>query len=188
MRKRVLATILSVCLLFSVMACVASAESEIIVGEIISSKRICPGDVINFAFIERPEIECNEIKSEGWEIQRADGNWVPYNGKPIAEDAGTFNLRYFVADPYGNYGYSNECVVIAKHNPAGTYQTSGTDHWRVCADCGAETEKGGHDHLGADAKAENKVCTICGHVRTSQYTGLLGFWEWILALILSLIG
>ncbi len=187
MKKRVLATILAVCLLFSVMACVASAASDIVVGDIISSKRICPGDIINFAFIERPEIECQEIKSEGWEIQRADGIWVPYNGKSIAEDAGTFNLRYFVADTYGNYGYSNVCVVIAKHNPSGAYQTSGTDHWRVCSDCGAEAEKGGHDHL-SDATPENKVCSVCGHVRTSQYTGLITFWNWLINLIFSFIG
>ncbi len=186
MKKRVLATILTVCLLFSVMACVASAEASISIGEIISSKRICPGDVIDFDFIARPETE-GGIYAEGWEIKTADGVWVPYDGEPISENAGAFGLRYFAADANGNYVYSNECVVTAKHNPSGAYQTSGIEHWRVCADCGGEADKGGHDHLTADATSTNKVCTICGHVRTSQYTGILAFLEWLMNLIFSFI-
>ena len=186
MKKRVLATILTVCLLFSVMACVASADSGISVGEIDVSKRICPGDVIDFDFIARPEIE-GGVYAEGWEIESADGAWIPYDGTPIHEKAGTFKIRYFAASATGEYAYSNECVVTAKHNPAGQYEYSGTDHWRVCVDCGGQTEKGGHTHLSGTATAANKVCSVCGHVRTSQYTGLLAFWEWVMALITSLI-
>ncbi len=187
MKKRVLATILTVCLLFSVMACVASAASDITIGEIISSKRICPGNTIDFNFIPRPETE-GGIYSEGWEITNANGDWVPYDGEPISENAGTFKLRYFAADADGEYAYSNECVVTAAHNPTGGYQMSGIEHWRICADCGADAEIGAHDHLSADATANNKVCTVCGHVRTSQYTGILAFFEWILDLVFSLIG
>jgi hypothetical protein len=187
MKKRVLATILTVCLLFSVLACVASAEGEISIGEIISTKRICPGDVIDFDFIARPETE-GGIYTEGWEVQTVDGVWVPYDGEPISEKAGTFKLRYFATDAQGNYAYSNECTVTAKHNPMGAYEMSGTDHWRTCADCGGQADKGGHDHLTADATASNKVCTVCGHVRTSQYTGILAFLEWVMNLIFSLIG
>lgn len=188
MKKRVLATILSVCLLFSVMACMASASSDFTVAEIISSKRICPGDVIDDNFIEAPEVT-GPIYAQGWEISYEDGIWFPYEGDPIAEDVGTFAIRYFVANADGtSYAYSNECVVTAKHNPKGGYETSGTDHWRVCDDCGAECEKGGHDHLSESATAANKVCSICGHRRTSQWTGLLAFWEWIMSLISSLIG
>ena len=188
MKKRVLATILTVCLLFSVLACVASAEGEISVAEIVSTKRICPGDVIDDYFIEAPEVT-GPVYSEGWEIQKADGTWIPYNGEPIGEKAGTFAIRYFAANIDGEiYGYSNECIVTAKHNPKGDYEMSGTDHWRVCADCGGEADKGGHDHLAEGATAANKVCTVCGHRRTSQWTGLLAFQEWIMALIGSLIG
>lgn len=187
MKKRVLATILTVCLLFSVLACVANAEASITIGEIISSKRICPGDVIDFEFIARPETE-GGIYAEGWEIKTADGIWVPYDGEPISENAGTFSIRFFAADAQGNYAYSNECVVTAKHNPSGAYQMSGTDHWRVCVDCGAETDKGGHDHLAEGATADNKVCSVCGNVRTSQWTGILAFWEWIMLIIMSLLG
>lgn len=188
MKKRVLATILSVCLLFSVMACVASAESGITIAEIVSSKRICPGDVIDDYFIEAPVAE-GPVYSEGWEIQTADGKWVPYDGSPISENAGTFTIRYYAANVDGSiYGYSNECVVTAKHNPKGDYETSGTDHWRICADCGGQCEKGGHDHLAENATSANKVCSVCGHRRTSQWTGILAFWEWIMALIGSLRG
>ncbi len=187
MKKRVLATILTVCLLFSVMACVASAEASITIGEIISSKRICPGDVIDFDFIARPETE-GGIYAEGWEIKTADGVWVPYDGEPVRENAGTFSLRYFAADAQGNYAYSNECVVTAKHNPSGAYQFSGTDHWRICADCGGQADKGGHTHLGETAVAGNKVCEVCGHVRTSQWTGFLAFFEWIGILLAALLG
>lgn len=189
MKKRVLATMLAVCLLFSVFACVASAEGEILVDEIISSKRLCPGDVIDEYFIEAPEVS-GAVYAEGWEIQRADGSWVPYNGEPINEKAGTvIMIRYFAANIDGSaYGYSNECTVTVKHNPKGDYEASGTDHWRICADCGGEADKGPHDHLAEGATAANKVCSVCGHRRTSQWTGLLAFWEWIMALIGSLIG
>ena len=190
MKKRVLATLLAVCLLFSAMACVAGAatgEADIIIADIVTSKRICPGDVIDFDFIARPETE-GGIYAEGWEIKTEDGVWMPYDGQPISEDAGTFSIRFFAADAQGHYAYSNECVVTAAHNPSGAYEYSGTDHWRICVDCGGQTDKGGHTHLGADATTSNKVCTVCGSVRTSQWTGLLAFWEWLLALIGSLIG
>ncbi len=187
MKKRVLATILTVCLLFSVLACVASAEGEISVADIISTKRICPGDVIDFNVIARPETE-GGIYTEGWEIQTVDGVWLPYDGEPISEKAGTFKLRYFATDAQGNYAYSNECTVTAKHNPDGPYEYSGTDHWRVCKDCGGQCEHGYHDTLSGSATAANKVCSVCGQVRTSQWTGVLGFWEWLIALIMSLIG
>lgn len=187
MKKRVLATMLTVCLLFSVLACVASAEGEISIGEIISTKRICPGDVIDFDFIERPAIE-GGVFSEGWEVLSQDGVWIPYDGEPIDEDAGTFEIRYFATDAAGNYTYSNVCVVTAKHNPDGPYEGDGLDHWRICKDCGGKADFGHHDHLSGSATSDNKVCSVCGQVRTSQWTGVLGFWEWLIALIMSLIG
>lgn len=186
MKKRVLATILAVCLLFSVMACMASA-ANVTVGEIIVSKRICPGDVIDFDFIERPAIE-GGVFSEGWEILSEDGVWIPYDGEPIGERAGTFEIRYFATDAAGNYAYSNTCVVTAKHNADGPYEGDGLDHWRICKDCGGQTDFGHHDHVSSSATAANKVCTVCGHVRTSQWTGLLGFWEWLISILAMFIG
>lgn len=187
MKKRVLATLLSVCLLFSVFACVASAASNVEVGEIVSSKRICPGDIIDSAVVAEPTIK-GYPQGKGWEVQTSDGVWVPYDGEPLAESPSTFNLRYFAVDYEGNYVYSNECVVTVDHNPIGDYQYSGTDHWRVCDDCGGQAEKAGHTHLYENATASDKVCTICGHVRTPQYTGILAFIEWLMDLINIIIG
>ncbi len=190
MKKRVLATMLTVCLLFSVFTCFASAAGdEIIIADIISSKRICPGDVIDDFFIEAPEILSGPVYAEGWEIQTKDGTWIPYDGSQIDEKAGTFKIRYFAVDYSGEvFGYSNECVVTAKHNPSGPYESDNSYHWRTCADCGGVADKAGHDHLSEDATAGNKVCTVCGHVRTSSLTGILVFLEWIMALIGSLLG
>lgn len=188
MKKRVLATIFAVCLLFSVMACVASAATggaDINVGEIISSKRICPGDVIDFSFIPRPAIE-GGVYAEGWEIKTPDDIWVPYDGEPISEDAGVFNIRYFAADAEGRYAYSTECVVTAAHNPAGEYKFDNSEHWRICADCDGRANVEVHSHLSAEATAANKVCNICGHERSSSLTGLLAFFEWVLNLVFSL--
>ena len=140
MKKRVLATILAVCLLFSVMACMANAADDFVIAEIISNERICPGDVIDDNFIKAPKVD-GPVYAEGWEIKYEGSEWMPYDGEPIAENAGVFAIRYFAANADGSsYAYSNECIVTAKHNPKGGYEASGTDHWRVCDDCGAETE------------------------------------------------
>lgn len=184
--KKVLATMLAVCLLFSVMACVAGAAT-VEVGEIVTNIRVCPGKVIDDSIIAEPSIK-GYAKNFGWEIQNSEGFWVEYNGTVIEESQGDFNLRYFVVDYDGVYTYSNVCSVRVAHNPIGDYQYSGTDHWRVCGDCGGQADKGGHDHLSADATAANKVCTVCGHVRTSQYTGILSFMEWFMSLINNILG
>lgn len=186
MKKRVLATILTVCLLFSVMACMASAAS-VEIGEIVANVRICPGKVIDEKVIASPEVK-GYPKSAGWEIQTEDGLWVPYGGEPIGERQADFKLRYFTVDYSNNYTYSNECAVRVAHNPIGDYHYSGTDHWRLCDDCGGEAEKDGHTHLANNPSADNKVCQVCGHVRTSQWTGILSFIEWLMALVGALIG
>ncbi len=185
MKKRVLATILTVCFLFSAMACVASAASNVSVGEIDLFKRICPGDIIDTEIMEIPEVR-GYARSQGWEIKSIDGYWIPYDGEPLPEKPDAFGLRYYAVDYDGNYAYSNECEVKVAHNPSGSYEYSGLEHWRVCDDCGGQADLGGHDHLGSDAKAESKVCSVCGHVRTSQYTGILAFIEWLMALVASL--
>ena len=186
MKKRVLATILTVCLLFSAMACVASA-ANVELGEIVRSVRICPGKVIDDNVMKKPVVK-GYPKGEGWEVQTEDGLWVPYDGEPIDERQADFNLRYFAVDYADNYVYSNECAVRVDHNPIGDYHYSGTDHWRLCDDCDGQADKEGHTHLGNNPTANNKVCQVCGHVRTSQWTGILAFLEWIGALIGALIG
>lgn len=183
MKKGVLATILTVCLLFTSLACCASAAS-IEVGEIVSTARICPGTTIEQK-LDKPTVE-GGIYAQGWEVKTYNGLWIPYDGEPIDEYAGTFSVRYFVSDVDGNYTYSNECVVTTGHNPKGNYEADGTSHWRVCADCGGQVGKEAHTTMGEDASAGDKVCQVCGHVRTSQWTGLLAFFEWIMNLITSL--
>lgn len=185
MKKRVLATILAVCLLFSVMACGAGAAvTDIVVNDIVSNIRICPGKIIDENVIAEPNVEGYE-KVSGWEVKLSNGTWLPYDGKGVQEDV--VALRYFAVDYAGNYEYSNECTVRVEHNPVGDYQYSGTDHWRVCDDCGGQADKGGHTHLGAEAAAKDKVCQVCGHVRTSQYNGLLSFWEWLLPTVMAIL-
>ena len=77
MKKRVLATVLTVCLLFGALACVASAAS-VTVGEIVSSVRICPGKIIDSDVIDEPVVK-GYPKGSGWEVQKDDGLWVPYD-------------------------------------------------------------------------------------------------------------
>lgn len=184
MKKRVLATVLTVCLLFSALACVANAAT-IEVGEIISNVRICPGTTIDQK-VEKPTIEVG-VYAQGWEVKTADGLWIPYDGEPIDEYAGTFSIRYFASDAQGNYYYSpNECVVTTGHNPKGSYQYDALSHWKICADCGGEADVETHTHMGSTATSGDKVCQVCGHVRTPQWTGLLSFFDWIFALITAL--
>lgn len=186
MKKRVLAALITVCLLFSVFACVASAAPNIIVGEVIASQRVCPGEVLD---IEAPDV-LGETYAEGWEIKTVDGVWVPYEaGQIITEDDNGREVRYFAANEIGEYVYStNTCVLVVKHNPQGAYEYDGMYHWRDCSDCGGQADKGGHTTLEGTATSGDKVCKVCGQVRTSQYTGILAFWEWLMNLIMSFIG
>ncbi|MBO5462654.1 MAG: hypothetical protein J6A49_05010 [Clostridia bacterium] len=185
MTKRVLSAILSVCLLFGVFSCFASAAAiPTIDSEIPVKVRICPGRVID---IDAPEVNGN-VYAQGWEIKVVGGDWIPYDGEPLDRfDDGAY-IRYFAANSVGGYAYSNEALLIIDHNPIGDYKYSGTDHWRDCADCDGKADKGAHTTLGADATAGDNICKVCGHRRTSQYTGLLAFFEWVMALIGSLLG
>ena len=185
MTKKVLSAILSVCLLFGVFSCLASAAAiPTIDSELPVKVRICPGRVID---IDAPEVSGN-VYAEGWEIKVVGGEWIPYDGEPLDRyDDGAY-IRYFVANSVGGYAYSNEALLIVDHNPIGDYKYSGTDHWRDCADCDGQADKGGHTTLGSNATAADNICKVCGHRRTSQYTGILAFWEWVMALIGSLFG
>ena len=185
MKKRVLVALMTLCLLFSVFACVALAAPNISVGDLPAFQKVCPGTALN---LEAPEV-LGETYAEGWEIQTVDGVWIPYDGQPFTEDDNGKLVRYFAANEIGEYVYSgNVCTLVVKHNPQGAYEYDGMYHWRDCADCGGQAEKGGHTTLKGDATSANKVCQVCGQVRTSQYTGLVAFWEWLLNLIMSFIG
>lgn len=185
MTKKVLSVILSVCLLFGVFACFASAAAvPTIDTEIPVKVRICPGKVIN---IDAPEISGN-VYAEGWEIKYEGGDWIPYDGEPLGKEENGASIRYFAANAVGGYAYSNEALLTVDHNPIGDYKYSGTDHWRDCAECDGQAEKGAHTTLGEDAKQADNVCKVCGQRRTAQYNGLLAFWEWIMLLIGALLG
>ncbi len=181
MKKRVFAALITVCLLFSVLSCVASAAPNFTVGEISVTERVCPGQVLN---LEKPEVVGSEPYAEGWEIKTVDGVWIPYDGAPLTEADNGKEVRYFAANEIGEYVYSeNSCTLIVEHNPDGEYKYDGMYHWRECQDCDGQVDKEGHTTLGSEPTAADKVCKVCGQVRTSQYNGLLGFWEWLMALI-----
>lgn len=186
MTKKVLSAIICVCLMFSMFSCFASAAAiPVIEDEIPAKVRVCPDTVLN---VTAPTVTGN-VYSEGWEIKVVGGDWIPYDGEPLntREHTGA-SVRYFAANAVGGYAYSNEAELVLAHNPIGAYKYDGMNHWRDCADCGGQASKGGHTTLGEGATAKDNICKVCGHVRTSQYTGILVFWEWLMSLITSLIG
>ncbi len=176
--KKVLAIALCLCTLFCVFAVPASA-AKIFVDEIVSEIRICPGKNINDS-LEAPEVS-GVIYSQGWEVLSADGIWIPYDGSPLEE--GEMYIKYFAADPANNYGESNVCHVIVDHNPQGGYEYDGMYHWRDCSDCGGQADKEAHTTLDHGYTPNEKVCQVCGQVRTSQYTGIKAFIAWLMSVI-----
>lgn len=190
MKKRVLSLIMSVCLIFTVFACVAGAASVEVEQTLPTIIRFCPGTVIGDSTAEVLPVPVvyGSVYQQGWEIKVEGGDWVPYDGSPLdLEDDGAM-IRYF-AISYSNdandYAYSNECELIVKHNPTGSYIYSGSEHWRVCADCGGEDGVELHDHF-EDPKSGNTVCGVCGAKRTAQWTGLAAFFDWLLTTILGM--
>lgn len=190
MKKRILAVAITVCLLFTALTCVANAATGVSAGEIISEKRICPGKTLN---LEEPEVN-GFAAYQGWEIQTSDGVWVPYDGYALSESDSGKLVRYFVATAAGEYSYSETedgepsyCLITVKHNPTGSYKYDGMSHWRDCADCGGQADKEAHTTLGSDATEGDKTCTVCGQRRTSQYTGIIAFWNWLMTLIMSFL-
>lgn len=180
MTKKVLSVIMSVCLLFGVFTCMVSAAAVPTIDEEIPVKvRICPGRTID---IDTPEVSGN-VYSQGWEIKVVGGEWIPYDGEPLEKSDDGSSIRYFAANSVGEFVYSNEALLTVEHNPIGDYKYSGMEHWRDCADCNGKADKGAHTTLGEDATAKDNICQVCGHQRTSQYTGILAFIEWVMALI-----
>ncbi len=186
MKKRVFAIALCVCLLVAAFTVNTNAALISIDSDILSTVRICPGKTIEDG-LDAPEV-FGPIYAQGWEILTSDGIWVPYGG--VALDEGVVQVRYFITDASGDEYYSNVCEVTVKHNPKGDYQYDGINHWHICDDCGGQADKGAHTTLDVgmdDAAVNNKVCQVCGQVRTSQYTGFLAFWAWIINLVVGLI-
>lgn len=176
--KKVLAVALCLCLLFCAFA-VPTSAANIVIDEIASEIRICPGKVLDKA-LDAPGVS-GVVYSEGWEILSADGVWIPYDGSPLEE--GEMYIKYFAADPSNSYEYSNVCHVIVDHNPQGGYEYDGMYHWRDCADCGGQADKEGHSTLGNDFLPNEKVCDVCGQMRTPQYTGIKAFIAWLMSLL-----
>ena len=188
MTKKIFAIVMSVCLFATAFAFSASAAvAPTVNSEIPIEYRFCPGAVIEDDVFGEIEI-LGSVYTQGWEIKIVGGDWIPYDGLPLDNYDDGASIRYFAANSVGGYAYSNEALVVVDHNPIGDYKYSGTDHWRDCADCDGQACKGGHTTLGSDATQADNVCKVCGQRRTSQYNGLLAFWEWLMALITSLIG
>lgn len=190
MKKKVLSLILSVCLLLTVFTCVASASTVEVEQTLPAVVRLCPGTVIGVDSkdVLSAPLVYGEVYQHGWEIKLVDGDWVPYDGKtPIDETYDGAVIRYFAVTYSNNpedYVYSNECQLTVKHNPTGSYLYSGTDHWRVCADCGGNANEELHDFF-EEPTSTNTVCGVCGAKRTSQWTGLASFFDWLLGYVLG---
>lgn len=191
MKKKIFAIVMSVCLfatafVFSASAAVAPTVNT----EIPIEYRLCPGAVIEDDIFGEIEVLGNAY-TQGWEIKIVGGDWIPYDGLPLDKYDDGASIRYFATNETGDYSYSNECVIKIAHNPSGKYESDGMNHWRECADCGGQANKGAHTHLdgGMDETAvKENICKVCGHQRTPQYTGIKAFFAWIMALITSLIG
>ena len=189
MKKRVLSLIMSVCLIFTVFACVGAASFVEVEKTLPAIVRLCPGAIIGEtteSILPAPAVY-GDVYQQGWEIKVEGGEWIPYDGEPLElEDNGAV-VRYFAVTYSNNpedYVYSNECELIVKHNPTGEYLYSGTDHWRVCADCGGKADEDLHDFFEKPT-ATNTVCGICGAKRTSQWTGLASFFDWLFGYVVN---
>lgn len=189
MKKRVLSLILSVCILFTVFTCVAGAAAVEVDQTLPTIVRLCPGTVIGDSTKEVLPVPAiyGAVYSQGWEIKVEGGDWVPYDGEPLELTDDGAKVRYFAvtySNDVNDYAYSNECELIVKHNPTGEYLYSGTDHWRVCADCGGKDGEDLHDFFEKPSST-NTVCGVCGAKRTSQWTGLASFFDWLFGYVVG---
>lgn len=193
MKKKVLATLMSVVILMSVFAfCFgASAVSAFGIGDIKSSIQICPGTVLP---LEAPEITGDTPFTQGWEIKYSeDSSWIPYDGSALPEysylyeGTGYVWVRYFACDESGEIReFSNECEVYLAHIPTGTYQHNALEHWRVCSECGGKCEIDSHTSLTDSASGE--TCMVCGAQRSYHFSFIAKLWDWLMGIIMSFIG
>lgn len=188
MKKRIFAIVMSACLLITAFTSMASAAvAPEVATEIPIEARICPGAIVEKDIFGEIEF-IGTPYSHGWEIKVVGGDWIPYDGEPLDKYDDGCSLRYFACNSVGDYSYSNECLVKVAHNPTGPYKYNGTDHWRECADCGGQANKGAHTHLDDSYDPAANICTVCGNQRAPQYTGIKAFLNWIMALVASLLG
>ncbi len=191
MKKKILAIVMTACIFVTALICSASAAvAPSVESEIPVEYRFCPGAVIEDDVFGNLTVVGNAYTT-GWEIKLVGGDWVPYNYTALTQNCDGAFIRFFAANEAGDYSYSNECVITVAHNPIGSYKSDGMNHWRDCADCDGQAQKGGHTHLGEgmdDAAVKDNICKVCGHQRTPQYTGIKAFLAWVMALITSLIG
>ncbi len=196
MKKRIFSLILSVCLLATMFVFATSAADIVEVEQSLPTiVKFCPGTVIgpDTEKVLPTPVTYGSVYSKGWEIQlEGTDDWVPYNGEALDASYDGAKIRYF-AVPYSNnqadYKYSNECELIVKHNPQGAYMSSGTEHWRLCADCGQKDGSDMHtffDQFDMENEANDTICKVCGAKRTSQWTGLFGFFQWLLKTVMGL--
>ena len=186
MTKRILAVILSLCVIFS-FAVIANAAVSVD-EDIIITLTICPGTALTDDVIEAPD--CSGYFSKGWEIKMAGSEeWIPYvDGTPLDEEYNGSTIRYYAATTAGEYKNSNECVLTVKHNPEGPYKWDGSNHWRECVDCGEVCEKTYHSFFETPDNNDVTICSVCGAEKTAQWRGLAAFWTWLMNLLIALIG
>ena len=189
MKKKILAIVMTACIFVTAFICSTSAAVAPVVNtEIPVEYRFCPGSVIEDDVFGEIEVLGNAYTT-GWEIKNANGDWAPYNYTALTQYDDGATIRFFAANEAGDYDYSNECVIKIAHNPIGSYKSDGMYHWRDCADCDGQAQKGSHTTLGEgmdDAAVKDNICKVCGQQRTPQYTGLKAFLAWLMNLITSL--
>ena len=191
MKKKILAIVMTACIFVTAFITSAfAAIAPVVETEIPVEYRFCPGAVIDDDVFGEIVVSGNAC-STGWEIKTVGGDWVPYNYTALVQSQNGASIRFFASNDVGDYDYSNECVITVAHNPIGSYKSDGMNHWRDCADCDGQAQKGAHTHLDAGmdaASVKDNICKVCGHQRTAQYTGIKAFLAWLMTLITSLIG
>ncbi|MBR5441929.1 MAG: hypothetical protein IKV44_03160 [Clostridia bacterium] len=191
MKKKILAIVMTACIFVTAfVTTVFAAIAPQINSEIPVKYRFCPGAVIADDVFGEVEVIGN-VYTQGWEIKIVGGDWIPYDGEGLDQYDNGASIRYFAANEAGDYAYSNECVIEVAHNPIGSYKYDGMNHWRDCADCDGQANKGAHTHLGEgmdETAVKENICKVCGQQRTAQYTGIKAFLAWLMSLITSLIG
>lgn len=187
MTKRILALVLSLCVIFS-FAVIANAASLSVDSDIDINLTICPGEYINEETIASPEYS-GAVYAKGWEIKMAGSEeWVPYYNTALDDEYNGSTIRFFIATVDGTYEYSNECALTVKHNPEGAYKWDGSTHWRECVDCGEICVEEYHSFFEKPDTNDVTTCSVCGAEKTAQWRGLAAFWTWLMNLITSLIG
>ena len=75
-------------------------------------------------------------------------------------------------------GYTEESA--EEHYCSDGWQSDGTDHWKVCDDCGAVYESESHSLICVDNGdgSHNAACSICGYVASTATHSSTAGWAW----------